>query len=434
MPIDASIPLQVKSFEMPDQMNALARAMQIKGFQQQQEVNQLTMEDKRLERDQTNKLNAIYQSSLGADGKIDRQALYRGAATQGLGSKIPGLQKGFLETDEKAGKVDADKFTLATKRYDYMRQTMGALSQEPNLTKDMVVQAGQALVQQGILPPEMYQQAIGSMPDNPQELRARLQQGMKAQMTPEQIFTLFAPKPDKVDNGQQISYRDTNPNSPTYGQNTAGGVVQKVATPESVLTDQRTRSEGALNRQVTRDGQTLTDSRARDFNATKVEENNIKRDEKRATADLTKNSQIASFDTMLGTLDRLVSHPGLARSVGKMSALPTMPGSDSANFQAELNTFQSQAFLPMVAQLKGMGALSDSEGKKLTAAVGALDPKMGEEAFRASVKRIMEDMEAGRERIAGSRRTPAEPAAPAGGKLSPSEQSELDALRARFKK
>lgn len=162
-----------------------------------------------------------------------------------------------------------------------------------------------------------------------------------------------------------------------------------------------TTSEG-----LTKRGQDLTDKRARDFNAVQVEANNIKRDEKKATQDLTKNSQIASFDTMLGTLDRLSKHPGLSRSVGIVGALPTMPGSDSANFQAELNTFQSQAFLPMVAQLKGMGALSDAEGKKLTAAVGALDPKMGEQAFRDSVARITSDMEDARARVSGQPRTP----------------------------
>ena len=155
---------------------------------------------------------------------------------------------------------------------------------------------------------------------------------------------------------------------------------------------------------VTMRGQDMTDSRARDFNAVQVEANNIKRSEKRDVADLTKNSQVASFDTMLGTLDRLGKHPGLSRSVGVTGAFPTMPGSDSANFQAELNTFQSQAFLPMVAQLKGMGALSDAEGKKLTAAVGALDPKMGEQAFRDSVARITADMEAARTRVAGAPR------------------------------
>jgi len=145
----------------------------------------------------------------------------------------------------------------------------------------------------------------------------------------------------------------------------------------------------------------MTDARAREFNQTKVEENTLKREQKQETADMTKASQVASFDTMLGTLDRLKEHPGLKNSVGVYGKFPTMPGSDSANFQAELNTFQSQAFIPMVAQLKGMGALSDAEGKKLTAAVGALDPNMGEKAFRESMDRIVADMQAARARVVG---------------------------------
>lgn len=155
----------------------------------------------------------------------------------------------------------------------------------------------------------------------------------------------------------------------------------------------------------------MTDSRARDFNATKVEENNLKREQKQDTADMTKASQVASFDTMLGTLDRLSKHPGLSRSVGLTGKLPTIPGGDSANFQAELETFKSQAFIPMVAQLKGMGALSDAEGKKLTAAVGALDPNMGEKAFRESIARIIADMNSARDRVVGNKA----PAAKSGG-------------------
>jgi hypothetical protein len=148
------------------------------------------------------------------------------------------------------------------------------------------------------------------------------------------------------------------------------------------------------NNAATLRGQNMTDARARDMN-------DITRGEKKKIEELTKGGQIASFDTMLGTLDRLGSHPGLSRSVGIVGAFPTMPGSESANFKAELDTFQSQAFIPMVSQLKGMGALSDAEGKKLTAAVGALNPNMGEKAFRESVGRITSEMAAARERVSG---------------------------------
>jgi len=128
------------------------------------------------------------------------------------------------------------------------------------------------------------------------------------------------------------------------------------------------------------------------FNATQ----GMKQDEKNAT----KAGQIASFDTMLDSLVRLQNHQGLTRSVGMNSKFPTMPGSDSANFQAELNTFKAQSFIPMVAQLKGMGALSDAEGKKLSDAVGALDYQMSEPAFRASLNRIYKNMKEARDRAA----------------------------------
>jgi hypothetical protein len=176
-----------------------------------------------------------------------------------------------------------------------------------------------------------------------------------------------------------------------------------------------------LNAKTSTANAQLADTRARDLNAIKQDEVKLKREAKEETADLTKASQLASFDTMLGTLDRLSKHKGLSRSVGLVGMAPTMPGSDSANFQAELNTFQSQAFLPMVAQLKGMGALSDAEGKKLTAAVGALDPKMGEQAFRDSVQRITDDMQAARQRMVGAGK-------PAGGAPKIANKAAYDAL------
>ncbi len=160
---------------------------------------------------------------------------------------------------------------------------------------------------------------------------------------------------------------------------------------------------------ITMRGQDMNDSRARDLNAIGQDANAIKRAEKQKDLDMTKSSQVASFDTMLGTLGRLGQHPGLARSVGISGAFPTLPGTEAANFQAELDTFQSQAFIPMVAQLKGMGALSDAEGKKLTAAVGALNPKMGEKAFRDSIGRIVDEMENAKARVSGVPREAAKP-------------------------
>jgi hypothetical protein len=95
-----------------------------------------------------------------------------------------------------------------------------------------------------------------------------------------------------------------------------------------------------------------------------------------------------TFNTALGTIAELKASPGLGKAVGLSSAFPTIPGSDAANFEATLDTFKAQTFLPMVQSMKGMGALSDAEGKKLTDAVGALSPKMSESEFNRSLNRI----------------------------------------------
>lgn len=159
----------------------------------------------------------------------------------------------------------------------------------------------------------------------------------------------------------------------------------------------------------------------------KKQEIGVKKDEKLQAETQAKAGQVASFDTMLDSLDRIKSHPGLQKSVGLYSKIPTIPGSDSANFQAELETFQSQAFLPMVSQLKGMGALSDAEGKKLTAAVGALNPKMSEAAFKDSLNRIQKDMEAARQRAIQNTNLPSRKSAPVS-----TGNAEIDSLLSKY--
>lgn len=118
-------------------------------------------------------------------------------------------------------------------------------------------------------------------------------------------------------------------------------------------------------------------------------------------ADLAKSKgeSIVSVDRMIRSIDELSTHPGLEGTVGFSVGQRYIPGTDAASFDARLETLKSQAFLPMVAQLKGMGQLSDAEGKKLTAAIGALEPRMSEKEFRASLAEIKGDLEAARKRM-----------------------------------
>ncbi len=129
---------------------------------------------------------------------------------------------------------------------------------------------------------------------------------------------------------------------------------------------------------------------------------------------------LASVDSLLGTkIDpkdptgkRLDEDGGLENAVGLSSIFPTAPGSKAADFEARLDTLKAQSFLPQVALLKGAGALSDAEGKKLSDSIGALSPKMSEGAFRKSLADIRNTFAASRDRLGASPGTP-QPAATA---------------------
>ncbi|ELM7724864.1 phage DNA ejection protein [Escherichia coli] len=147
--------------------------------------------------------------------------------------------------------------------------------------------------------------------------------------------------------------------------------------------------EKALDRQI-----------ARESNQLKLEELKQKQADVRQKADIARADRqsaaqgaVDTFSTALDSLNEIEQSPGLSKAVGIRSAFPTVPGSDAANFEARLDTFKAQTFLPMVQSLKGMGALSDAEGKKLSDAVGALSPKMSEKAFRDSIGKIRNQLE-----------------------------------------
>ena len=77
--------------------------------------------------------------------------------------------------------------------------------------------------------------------------------------------------------------------------------------------------------------------------------------------------------------------------------------------EAELESFNAKTFLTNVAQMKGLGALTEAEGAKLTAAAGAVRKDMSEQALRKNLLTMKEGMEKAKQRL--SARGGAAPAA-----------------------
>lgn len=101
-------------------------------------------------------------------------------------------------------------------------------------------------------------------------------------------------------------------------------------------------------------------------------------------------AQVDSAQHALNTITSLRNDPmmkdttgnwmaGMGTVLGKM--LGNIPGTENKDFRGQLESLKAQIFLPAVQQVKGMGALSNAEGEKLTAAVAALDADMSPKAF-----------------------------------------------------
>lgn len=100
--------------------------------------------------------------------------------------------------------------------------------------------------------------------------------------------------------------------------------------------------------------------------------------------------QVDSAQHALNTIASLRADPLMKDTAGNWFAgmgtvlgqvLGNIPGTENKDFRGQLESLKSQIFLPAVQQIKGMGALSNAEGEKLTAAVAALDANMSPKAF-----------------------------------------------------
>lgn len=448
--LDPNIILGAKPIQVENPMNQLAKLLQVQDMQQQGQMRNMQMQDAQSAREQSNRLADLYQSSMGADGKIDRNKLYQGAAQRGLGAKIPGLQKQFADADEQTGKVDAANFKLATDRYGMFKKTLGALSQRQDLSKELVMQAGQELVAAGIIPAQMYEQSLANMPDDPNALRSRLREGVAAQMTPEQMFTVFAPKPEKIDSGQQIGFRDTNPNSPTYGQNTGGAPVQRQMTPGEMASNQVARGNLAVSqsRLAFDKGNAVSDAggpsqagltkrygkappgyRWKDDGTAEAIPGgpaDIKAGEAGAKAQGRKDAASLAASNVLSAVKDAKNLVGLT-TTGPGSVLSRVPGTDARDLQAKLDTVKANLGFDRLQQMREMsptggalGAVAVQELIALQSTVASLDQAQSAKELKKSLEKIEGHYNKWLQTVGGG-----EPAAPAA--------SNIDALLEKYK-
>jgi hypothetical protein len=181
----------------------------------------------------------------------------------------------------------------------------------------------------------------------------------------------------------------------------------------------------AMNAATAREGNSLKKQEL----GLKIQEMQDARDAKLREKVSTVESGRASMDNMLNTIDRVINNPALDDVLGsfegRMPEASSMLDDQESDAIALIETLGSQAFIAQIPNIKGMGALSNEEGKKLQSALQNLSRAQSEKQFKANLKEAQRLVLLGRKNLAKQYGVPdSVPDTPA---ANPSA-SEVDAL------
>jgi hypothetical protein len=161
----------------------------------------------------------------------------------------------------------------------------------------------------------------------------------------------------------------------------------------------------ALNAQIKREANDIK----RDQMQIKLDEMKRKRDEAVQARVGEVESARGNIDNMLNNVDRILQMPTgtIEDATGAwdgswIGGVIDTFDQDVQDFKALMENLDAQAFLAQVPQMRGLGALSENEGKKLSAALQSFNRKQSTEQFVKNLKETQRLMLKARETLAKS--------------------------------
>jgi hypothetical protein len=101
-------------------------------------------------------------------------------------------------------------------------------------------------------------------------------------------------------------------------------------------------------------------------------------------------AQLANLSIFSSSLTQLKNHPGFTNAFGLGgAALSKISGSAAAGAKAKLDQVDAQSFLATIPQMKGLGALSDAEGSRVTRALTSLSQELSPEEARNEIDAVL---------------------------------------------
>ncbi|WP_312202976.1 phage DNA ejection protein [Kosakonia cowanii] len=300
-----------------------------------------------------------------------------------------------------------DQFDAVQKGMNFIdddhRNTVGSLaasarlaSSSPDAMANWLQSNSGELARVGVNPQDvaqMYQQ-------NPQQFGEFVDHLGLSSLGPEKYFDLQ----DKMQ-GRQVTMRGQDIDSQTAARNQAitmrGQDIQANLGQQRINLDSETNRINNENKRLDRMLSAETNDLKRQEIQSRIAANNQQLQQKQQALNDGYKDGINTLTTSMFTLNDIVSSPALKSITGLRGAIPNVPGSQAADTQARLDTFKSQAYLTAVQAMKGMGALSDAEGKKLDQAVGSLQNSQSEDSFRRNAGVILNTLNQKRNEAVG---------------------------------
>lgn len=120
--------------------------------------------------------------------------------------------------------------------------------------------------------------------------------------------------------------------------------------------------------------------------------------EAQATAQVGLGQNMASATEALGLIQQMKGHRGLDARTGMTAALPAIPGTPGADFDAMSDQLRGKVFLEAFATLKGGGAITEREGQAAQDAIARLSQRQTKDGYLRALADLERVIKSGVER------------------------------------
>jgi hypothetical protein len=428
MAIDSNIALGYRAPQFESPLTQATQAAQLGTAQQQNMLGQMQMAEMGRAAQQKNQMREILANADPSSPEINN--LIRKAYVQS------GDIAGLMAHDKTVAEAQAARAKTSESEAKTAQAKAGTAKTDFELNRDKTNYAWESVANSST--PEAYRQNIENSVTKGYVTREQADQGlarlsaavaldttqggntnfMKLRMeslekllTAKDQLSRIEPKPEKVDAGGKIEFRDLNPNSLTFGQTVGPKSITKTATIgelETARHNKKTEGIQGAELKLKQDKELREKDPAfqQAMAAAKAKGEAIAKGDVAAVQALPKildraNRSLALIDELVGKQEvrdkngKLIQqgtapHPGFNSAVGFGLGERFVPGTSASDFQSRFEEIKGGAFLEAFESLKGAGSISEKEGEKATTAITRMSLAQSEKEFVAAARDLQD--------------------------------------------